>query len=420
MDDGVREHVARNYPRLGLERCSVSLGFGGVEGSLAISPLLLDKLEDEGFRDESIWRGVVLGAVGPQAALHDLPVRWTGPDGLISWVAADPERTLNSLRAADNQLSRQGRKQVIVFDALDRAGSRWPSIQRRTQSLLRLALSLRAYRSIKAKIFLRTDQAQDRSVTAFPDASKLITSAVELDWGIHDLYGLLFHRLANDDAAGHAFSELLQDLGVPMLVGMAHPIELTQDLKESEESQERVFVALAGRYTGSDKRKGRTYKWLHNHLADARGQVSPRSFLEAVRAAADSGPPGDTPLTPKGLQKGLQAASRVRVEQLKEEYGWIESVLAPLADQSVPCPDQALYSRWSEATTLESIDRGAESDHYLVPIEFESEGARHDSLLRALMRIGITERRPDGRINVPDIYRVAAKLLKRGGVPPER
>ena len=36
---------------------------------------------------------------------------------------------------------------------------------------------------------------------------------------------------------------------------------------------------------GTNRRRGKTYTWLPNHLADAKGQVSPRSFLIAVREA---------------------------------------------------------------------------------------------------------------------------------------
>ena len=41
---------------------------------------------------------------------------------------------------------------------------------------------------------------------------------------------------------------------------------------------------------------------------------------------------------------------------------------------------------------------------------------------RALMGIGVIEKRSESRINVPDIFRVAAKLKRRGGVrvPPRR
>jgi hypothetical protein len=56
---------------------------------------------------------------------------------------------------------------------------------------------------------------------------------------------------------------------------------------------------------------------------------------------------------------------------------------------------------------------------YLGPIELSgSLSGDPGVLLESLRRIGVVERRPDGRINMPDIFRVAAKLLERGGIPP--
>lgn len=113
------------------------------------------------------------------------------------------------------------------------------------------------------------------------------------------------------------------------------------------------------------------------------------------------------------------AASELRVQQLKKEYGWIDTVLDPLADQPVPCPTSSLYERWSDAATLASIAEAG--GKYLEPIEFsEDEGGQPSPILRPLLRIGVAERRADGRINSPDIYRVAAKMLRKGRVRPRR
>jgi len=58
---------------------------------------------------------------------------------------------------------------------------------------------------------------------------------------------------------------------------------------------------------------------------------------------------------------------------------------------------------------------------FLEPIEFtEADVQQPAAILKALQRIGVAERRADGRINIPDIYRVAAKMLRKGGVRPKR
>ena len=122
-------------------------------------------------------------------------------------------------------------------------------------------------------------------------------------------------------------------------------------------------------------------------------------------------------IEPKGLQAGLQVASWQRVEQLREDFFWMRDTLEPLADLQVPCASPVLFARWEAAGTIDAIERYARSRQGLAPVEFDSaSGVSPVSLLDALLRLGVAEKRPDGRINVPDIYRLAAKLLKKGGV----
>ncbi len=85
----------------------------------------------------------------------------------------------------------------------------------------------------------------------------------------------------------------------------------------------------------------------------------------------------------------------------------------------MPCREREFFERWRESSTVESITASAKRESYLGPVEFEaSEKDRDRLLLQALMRLGVVERRTDGRINMPDIYRVAAQLLRKGGVTP--
>jgi hypothetical protein len=115
-------------------------------------------------------------------AKESLPPKWTGPDGIVAWASNDSERLQMTLRRADDQLGGAGRTAVVVFDALDRLGSNWKDIGHRTRALLRVALAMRSYRAIKPKIFMRVDQAEDPSLTSFPDASKLMSGRVDLVW----------------------------------------------------------------------------------------------------------------------------------------------------------------------------------------------------------------------------------------------
>jgi hypothetical protein len=88
---------------------------------------------------------------------------------------------------------------------------------------------------------------------------------------------------------------------------------------------------------GAGPKRGRTYSWLFDHLADAFGETSPRSFITALQKAANHSPaPAETAIDHNGIRAGVQDASEIRVAQLKEDYDWITSVLQALEDLEVP------------------------------------------------------------------------------------
>lgn len=424
LNDRTRKFVSRSYPRLQLDQCYVALGFAGVDTDANGAPSreeLDDLIDTDQHQAEKVWRAVFLRGAARAVGL-ELPGQLRGPRGLVAWVERDAARVQQKLREIDDTLTSQNRRVIVVFDALDRLGRDWGQIRERTRALLQVTLAFRTYKSIKPKIFLRVDQADDAGVASFPDASKLLSSGarVDLTWESRDLYGLLYTLLANDATGGRSFANIVLR-ATSINVGSVKQNGLPHGLKDSEKLQAQVFVELAGPYMGASASKGRTYTWLHKHLSDAFGRVSPRTFLEAVRQASQYGNTVETRLaiSPAGLRAGIQAASELRVQQLKEEYGWIDTVLEPLADQQVPCPTSSLYERWSDAATLDSIAEAR--GEYLEPIEFsEDEGGQPSTILKSLLRIGVAERRADGRINIPDIYRVAAKMLRKGGVRPRR
>ncbi|MBY4771899.1 ATP-binding protein [Burkholderia ambifaria] len=416
-DSTARDYLDKVYPRLLLRQCDVVVGFAGVDMARegAISQEVFNELEArDGYSPDLIWRAVIFRAANK--AQQASGVAHQSFSTLLKWAAADAERFQNELRQLDETIAKSGRRLVVLFDALDRLGTDWTVIRRRSTALMRVALAFRSYAAIRLKIFMRTDQASDPSMFAFPDASKLAQGRVNLIWERRDLFGLAFSRLLLESAVRGAFSQVCTDS-----VGFVLPDEtdLPNRIKHDESVQQEIFSAMAGPYMGSDWRKGKTYAWLHNHLADAHGRVSPRSFLVALRAAASQRPePTQRVFEPKGLQKGVQVASEARVAQLGEEFPWITAALAPLADLRVPATRSVFLERWEDSQTAETIASAASRGGYLAPVEFgeQNSGASSDQLLEALQRIGVAETRPDGRINMPDIFRVASKLLKKGGI----
>jgi len=414
-DPKARARAAEFYRRLRLDSIEVVLGFheaaGKVEGP-APSPEILASLLAE-HKSEQIWRGVLVLALGPRTGL-EFPPRLRE---LLPWIGANLEDVEAGLRHADQQLQGQRKRFVLLFDALDRLGGDWETIRRLSEGLLRFALDLRGYRSIRAKLFMRSDQARDERLYRFPDASKLRAESVELKWQRRDLYGLLYRRLwfHNDPAVQRAFR------GVAVCQGAFDDSEqLPTPLKNDEDLQRLVFEALAGPYMGSNHRRGKTFSWLYGHLADAFGETSPRSFLIALQRAAHSAN-SDLPtvLDHHAIRSGVQEASRVRLDQLKEDYAWIGEVLQPLAGLEVPCAADNFIERWRQNKTVQTIHEFEEREQQLGPLELaDNPKVPEEALLLALENIGVLERRVDGRINAPDIFRVAATMKRRGGVPP--
>ncbi|WP_147250293.1 hypothetical protein [Bradyrhizobium sp. MOS003] len=187
-------------------------------------------------------------------------------------------------------------------------------------------------------------------------------------------------------------------------------------------TQRAIFNLIAGEFMGADRRRGRTYTWVIDHLADAFHETTPRSFLIALRKAAQTRiNPKVTPIDHLGIREGVQAASTVRVDQLGEDYPWIKTVLDDLEGLEVPCPPDAFVKRWRSQGTVTRVNQVARRSSRPGPIGLEGtlgHSAAEEVLLDALKSIGVVEERSGDRINMPDLFRVAAKIKRRGGVRP--
>ena len=192
----------------------------------------------------------------------------------------------------------------MVYDALDTVARTWPRRRLLTEALLEVVWAMRAYRAIRLKLFLRPDQIDDDALR-FVELPKLRTGAIRLEWSAVDLYGLLFARLAlaPDNEASDAFAALLRCNDLPQ--GDRDAI-LTRHwpLAFKLNDQRTLMTALAGPYMGQGAyafKKGNTYDWPMTHLGDARAEVTPRSFLGMMIAAARHGvPPSGSGHHPRG------------------------------------------------------------------------------------------------------------------------
>jgi hypothetical protein len=161
------------------------------------------------------------------------------------------------------------------------------------------------------------------------------------------------------------------------------------------------------------------YIWTVGHLADGQGRTSPRSFIAAIRQAAedtlDRYPDHQHALHFESIKRGVQNASEIRVNELAEDYPWVKAVLTPLKGLTVPVAFESIQQRWEEI--YPSGIQGANMGGRLPPQHAERgwSGLRED-----LLTLGVFEERKDGRIDMPDLYRVGFGLGRRGGVKPRK
>jgi hypothetical protein len=329
----------------------------------------------------------------------------------IAALRSDPGLYSNVLSDLDRQLVARRQNLLVVFDALDRLGQEWESIRDLSRALLRLAIGLQSFRSIRAKIFMRVDQFSDRELFKFPDSSKIRNDHVNLVWLPGELYGLLLFEILRNPEGRLA----LEALASQVSASAALPVE-GSDSKTHLDQQRELIHALAGEFMGSNKKRGLVYTWVPLHLSDAANTCSPRTFLTAWRRAAEYMPaPIDRAVDHLGLLDGVRSASRDRLNELYEDYEWIKPSLDALKRQFVPMSREQLFQFWREGRVIETIKSSTDGQISKVPAGL-TDGSDLDALLAAMESVAAMEVRSNSKINVPDIFRVEAGILRKGGV----
>lgn len=410
-----RQLAAEVYPRLGLDRLVVTFGYNGFDAGSAVTRRTVEARTQNGQHDSALifWQSVLLRSA--LAAINDLEAKETIATFISKY--KDPEDFEVRLREVDQALDADDKTCLVLFDALDTLSRDWAQLTKLTDALFEACWMLRARRRIRAKVFIRPDQLNDEGLK-FVELPKLRSARVELDWSPTDLYGLLFTRMveAEQDADGEDFEVLCREAGYPIPETSAERIR-NWELAWSEEAQKRVFERIAGRYMGKSATKGATYPWTYKHLADGRDVVTPRSFLKLfVEAARHMPAPINQVITAEGIRHGLREASKTRVEQLALEYPWIKRALAPLAGLKVPCQSWEIHEVWEASNTTAIISKAAKSEGFLPPYQKSSVSNAEEDLEAAMARIGVLSYRTDGRADMPDLFRIASRMLKLGGV----
>jgi len=431
QDETVRRLLHQVDPKIQIEeRTEVAVGFGERPNPEAypdrdvLESLLGRELEARQLKARQIWRTVVVGHHVPDG--HELKAARTWEDR-VGWVENHSEETARLLDQRDRELEQKSTWHITLFDALDRSAADWQTMDSLIGGLLQVALDFRSYRRIRVKCFLREDQLNEGRVGGFPDASKVLSSRVELTWEREDLYGMLWQYMAN--VAGGA-AECFRRMAEQVFRESFRQVEASGDSSGvfyrvppvESEAHKALFEQIAGEWMGRGPKRGRTYTWIPNHLADARQRTSPRSFLVALRKAAEDTahryPQHEYALHYESIKAGVREASRVRVLELGEDYPWVKVFMEALSGLTVPCGFREVRKRWEQRGAFEEANRLVkQAKSPLPPSRFdeELEGVRQD-----LELLGVFQRLSDGRVNIPDVFRIGYGLGRRGGVRPSR
>lgn len=425
--DTHRAFVSEQLQGSSMARVKARVGFGleYTEDNFPTPETLGELVDHEGLDPVEIWQTVVLRhalrAVYPDRPLPFAERAWKKA---VQWSIGHRDEANNLLTECDARLTADKHVLLVLFDAFDRLATEWEKVRLLTKGALKVGLRLRSRQSIRTKFFLRPDLEEDEEVWLFPDSSKLRHAKVDLAWSSVDLYGLIFMHLGNAPDFGPEFRKATsraygvkwsttQGVHVP-------PLHISHD----DAAQRPIVEALADRTMGGGSRRGYTYSWVPLHLADAKGRISPRSYLLAFKKAAeytdDNRSDHSLALHYTGIQQGVVKASQVRVNEISEDYPWVRPLLEAARGAVVPMTTAEVSERWS-ADCLRQMKEVAGTK--LPPRRYTNDPFRKgsaDALIDDLVELAVLYRTKDKRLNMPDIFRVGLGIRRRGGVRPPR
>ena len=380
-------------------------------------------LATSGFEPKIFWQLVVLMRFPVDPGLG-LP----GADPFdpwrcrMQWAQANPARLHAALQLLDSALNAKGAMALVVIDGLDRVSSRFADTQKLMRGLFELLLDFRYAKGLRFKVFVRED-ILTHAATTVSDASKLMNERVSLDWSQQDLFGLAFHYLAQNSSSFRARHTNVTKVAWKQVRSRWESPSLLD-----ASSQEQFWIWLAGSFMGSAPTKGHTYTWIGKHLADGKGRISPRTFLSAIKESLAESVKSHSNyahiLHHEAIRQGVRVASEHRVQELDNEYRWVRSAIQTIktANKTVPMDWSTLKILWQSSTpgVISQIESKHLADNALIPWD-ESVGIDEKiiALRDTMQNIGVLQVRPlsgKERIDLPDIYRLAYKIGRAGGI----
>ncbi len=318
-------------------------------------------------------------------------------------------KPLLALDDLDRELERQKRWVVVSYDELDVIGGYdWDSMIASIRGLVGFwANYSRRWTRIRPKIFLRTDLFRQHGQSFGADLIKLAANRAEITWSDRNLYAMLVKRIANA-------SERLADYcrGSRLNFSEDSDLGLIPILRRDTDAKP-LIERIAGQFMGANLKKGRTFPWLLTHVRDGNGHAIPRALVRLIEEAAVQ--ERERPLAannrlldPRSIRRALDVVSREYVLQVNtHELPWLPGVQQRLNGHGVPLDrrvvENLLDKNWSDPWTQ---DQSSVRPPALNPSQ----------LTDLLLEIGVFGRRPNKKIDVPDLFLAGLGLTRKGGV----
>lgn len=300
-------------------------------------------------------------------------------------VAEDVVSVDRLLELVDSALRDSDYKLWILLDRLDVAFSDSPDLEQNAlRALFHVYLDLLVFKSIRLKIFLRTDIWKRITDGGFREASH-ITRHLTIEWNRASLLNLVVRRaVQNHSVIDHYGVTREEVLGS----GAGH--------------QEEFFYRLFPEQVEVGKQKPRTFDWMVSHTADGTSHTAPRELIHLLNSlrdvqvrrleVGDQNPEGDRLFARQVFKEALPEVSRARLEQtLYAEYPFSKELIEKLRSEKSEQSARSLGTIWQV-----SPDKAV-------------------TLARQLCDVGFFEEagdKADPRFWVPFLYRDALDLVQ--------
>jgi hypothetical protein len=374
-------------------------------------------LDDGGLnRDQTamdLWMAYLIRAIGdhlpPQAQkIMGGVLQPQGGDAIsvLRAFASLHETPTLLLDNLDQELQRTGQTLIIGYDELDTLGGFDYTLMR---EMLRGLIGFwahyhRRWQNIRGKVFIRTDLYRQFGSLLGPDLSKLAANRVEIEWTDDELRYLLCKRLLNTHSI---FQRFAKGSGC----GWEKDSQFGLVPKMGKIDDWRPFIEkIVSPFMGAGIKKGKTWYWIIDHIRDGRGKASPRPLLLMFEQAAGYEEQHalalpDQLLNHSALRAALDAVSLEEVNKAKE-LPWLEGLAERLKGLHVPIERdevvKKIRDRWKQRWSQQT-DQPPPAD-------------TADAFVELLIDWGIFSRRTNGKLDVPDLYRVGLHMLRKGGV----